>query len=964
MVEAKLYDVLNEEFLLTVYKKLSEEIQKSKTDSKGHHLQRLAISLMKIGTKSQQKELIERGEEELLKLSPWEKAEGYRMIADYLTTQKTTETIANEYYKKSYAHWQDTLLNKKEPIINLIGPSTKLIKSLKKSDKRELLQQVAKDYPKFLVQLTDSQQSIQWLEYGVLMKDVLPPSELTQIMHKAEKLTQSNSVRVEQQFSMNRFMLEYEIAKASKNLEKLEELFQEIHGREKEQGIPDMGMIQVAGAFYGSGPQMQHQSIMFADAFFGANEPKQALKILNTRVEELMNRWKKNEEKGWALGSAGKSLILHELIAHGYTYIKHEYKEECEKLRPILTDTTIDVQEIIPFGGTNLLLQLGWYTKEEIQPQVTQLIEQIKPLITRLKENSLDKGQSRILMRHFVQKTSELILYKTTAEKMGLKIIISQIEAFEEEMKTIKASEEEEPKNETFQTILKLINEQKFQESHPLMAEHEVQIRKKFENMPPPMQSFEKEGLLKLYISGQDYYSAKRLLQELEEDADKAEEEPKSPSGPQVPSPYGFDHQKFMKLRQLFSRLTYKIELGVKLGELDFQEILMKAPLDNTDFMYQLGGELAKHGEVDQAKEILSLTQPEDKPAEQKSKTSYRYYLLRGKIFLAIGDNKAARQEAELAYMCEKQPFALIMSLIDILELYFELNDHEKCKELLKEMLQNLHTAPMFQIGMQFPLPKFLFEMDINQETDPQRYTLLEELQTTYCELVREHYTKTVKSGQNTMNFSSIITFIKILVRLELTGEAKEMTMVLLKTLEALIKEQNPKFFTESLLLSEPMENLPLWDISLLGRKLSSDPVTIPSNMNIAELITASPLSPMASPEEKKPIIISQHGQAYAKLAELFVLVAQQPLAKLCETNSKKLLEILDLEEQSKQSLNLFREYETNLRSQNYSLAKQQLHTLIQNLDGNKIRSWEQFFPYVRLFQLIGEKRNPPIRYQ
>jgi hypothetical protein len=963
MDESTKYNELNKEFLLKVFEKLSEEIQKSKTDSKGHHLQRLAISLMKIGTKSQQKGLIERGEEELLKLSLWEKAEGYRMIADYLTTQKTSETNANEYYKKSYTHWQDTLLNKKEPIMNLIGPGTKLIKSLKKNDKRELLMQVAKDYPKFLVQLTDSQQSIQWLEHAVLMEDILPPSELTQIMHKAEILIHSNSVRAKQQFSMNRFMLEYEIAKASKDLEKIEELFKEIQERENDQEISTRGIIQSVGVFYGRGAQMHHQSIMFAEAFFEAKLPERALKILNSRVEELLSRWEKNEEGGWALGSAEKSLILNELLAHGNVYVNHDYKEECEKLKPILTDTTVDVQEIQPFGRTNFLLRLGWYTEEKIEEQVTQIIKQLQQLVSKLKEDSLDKRQSKILGMQLAQKSIELSMYKAAAEKMGVQTILVQIDAFEKEMKTVQTAEEEKPEGNILHTIATLIKEKKYKESFPLIAEHESQIREKFPNMPPPMKLYQKEALIRLYISGQDYENAKRILQELE-DSDTAEEEPKSPTLPQTPTPYGHLPENFLKNRQLFSRLALKIQLGAKLGELNFQDILAEVPLDNTDFMYQLGGEFTKNREIEFAKKILSMTHAVDTPVKQKSKTTYKYHLLRGRIHLAIGDERAAKKEAELAYTCEKRPYELIMSLNENLELYFELGDQKKCKELLEEMLQNLHTAPMFQLGMQFPLPKFLFEIHINQETDPQKYTLLEELQTSYREHVREYYTETVKSGQNPMNFSGIITFIKTLMKLELREEAQELTWILLKTLEELIKERNPKFYTESLLISEPMENLTLWDIRLLGSKLSSDPVTIPSNMNITELMTTSPLSPMASPEEKKHIIISQHGQAYAKLAELFVLVAQQPLVKLCETNSKKLLEIMDLEEQSRQSLNMFREYEINLRSQNYSLAKQQLHTLIQSLDGSKIRSWEQFFPYVRLFQLIVEKRKPRVRYQ
>jgi len=293
------------------------------------------------------------------------------------------------------------------------------------------------------------------------------------------------------------------------------------------------------------------------------------------------------------------------------------------------------------------------------------------------------------------------------------------------------------------------------------------------------------------------------------------------------------------------------------------------------------------------------------------------------------------------------------MSLDENLELFFDLGDQKKCKELLKELLLNLHTAPMFQLGMQFPLPKVLFELQIEKEKYPQKYALQMELQIDYREQVQKYFKENIKSGQSPMNFSSVIRFIKTLLKLKLREESEILTCILLKTLELLIEEQNTEFYTENLQISESMANLPLWDIKLLARKLHSDTVTIPSNMNIAELITTSPLSPMASPEEKKPVIISQHGQAYAKLAELFLMIDKLSLAELCKTNREKLLEIMDLEEQTKQSLNLFQEYETNLKSQNYSLAKQQLHTLIQNLDGRKIRSWEQFFPYVQLFQLI-----------
>ena len=357
-----LFDELDEVFLTEVYDKLIREINRSKTDSKDHHFQKLAYNLMKIAVKSNFSSLFQKGTNDLEALKPWVKAEGYRWLGDFLITVDSELYPASHYYNKSYNYWKDTLLNQQESLINLTGSALKLIRSLKMSHESDLLGAAVEDYPQFLEQLSIEHQPSQWLEYALCMVNVLPPSEINQLVAKAEDILQSEAARSKREFSLKRWLLEFELATIQKDVTALENLYDELMTNQSSD--MDMGMIQPSGMVLSNENPMKYIAITFANAFWGINEPVKALKFLDDRLDVLHSSWNRYEKEGWPAGSAQKSLRLQELISICETYVEHDLHNKCEKIRTLLVQDYESDEEIHPLRRINLLVSLGWYSEE------------------------------------------------------------------------------------------------------------------------------------------------------------------------------------------------------------------------------------------------------------------------------------------------------------------------------------------------------------------------------------------------------------------------------------------------------------------------------------------------------------------------------------------------------------------------------------------------------------------------
>ena len=64
------------------------------------------------------------------------------------------------------------------------------------------------------------------------------------------------------------------------------------------------------------------------------------------------------------------------------------------------------------FQLDNLLVNLGWYSENELSDRATKLISQLKPFITKLENITKSGGpqQSPMIMMQLSQKSSELLI--------------------------------------------------------------------------------------------------------------------------------------------------------------------------------------------------------------------------------------------------------------------------------------------------------------------------------------------------------------------------------------------------------------------------------------------------------------------------------------------------------------------------------------------------------------------------
>jgi len=962
LTEITLLDELNEKFLLETADKLISEIKQSKTDSKNHHFQRLAYNLMKIGVKGNFPSLIQRGKQDLEPLNTWSKAEGYLQFADFLSEGNYVQYSPGKYYKKSYQYWKDTILNQKEPTINLTGSALNLIKSLKKNNQINLLEQAAIDYVQFLDLIPIEQQPSEWLKFALQMVNLFSEQEVRDLISKAKSISQSEVLRSKQQFSINRWLLKFEIAKKKKNIAGLEELYEELMVNQSSE--MDMGIIQQSGMILSKENQMKHIAITFAEAFWEVEAPEKALIALDTRLNGLISKWHLYEKGGWPAGSAQKSLMLKELVALGENYVQHDQKDKCEPLKPILVQNFEVGEEIHPSERINLLVTLGWYSTEALSERVNQVLPRIQAILTQHDFLNKPEQLSPLIMMQISRHTSELYFLKAMAEKMKDEEILEKISQFEEKLNaqalkqkdqdpTIPKTQQIDPKVQEKQLLRQRIhehlNKKEIEEAKPLVNEYEEFIRKTLSKQPLNTHQYALTSLIDLYLACEDYNSAKQILSEIEEIPTEIVEVKKA-TNPFLPG----DRTQIMQKRHLFQMISYKILIDTKLELLHLEEILNKTPADDPEFLYQIGIVFVRNNALKAAQDILQKTRPPENI--QQKVTSSDHHFLRAQIFRKLGATKEALRELEISNRTESeyQGYEITSNLTKYLEEYFLLGERDQAVKIIDKIFTFMSKDSSLRL-LRIPIPKCLFKTKYDKLEAPKYFDLQQHLKKFYLDHICTVYQKILKPGKFPRSFHETISYILLLIQLEQINDARELVYIVLKTLELLLKDKIPELFTQKIQQASDLENQPSWEPQILFMKLTQDSITIPSNMNMRDMLTASPLSPLATEKEKQGLYQYKYSTAYQQLSTVFSRLNLPKLAKLCKDNSQVILSALDSSKTMATSITIFSEIESSLTEQKYSVTKSKIQQAIHSLDGTKITSWEQFFPYTRIFKLIAQ---------
>ncbi len=961
MTEITLLEELNEKFLLETAEKLISEIKRSKTDSKGHHFQHLASNLMKIGVKGNFSSLYQRGKQDLDALNSWSKAEGYLWFADFLSKGNYEQYSTRKYYKKSYQYWKDTLLNKKEPMINLTGSALNLIKSLKKNNQKDLLEQAAVDYVQFIDFIPIERQPSEWLKFALQMVNRFSEQEVRNLIAKAESISKGKALQSKQQFSIKRWFLEFEIAKKKKNITGLEALHKELMMNQSSE--MDMGIIEQSGMVLSNENQMKHTATTFAEAFWEVEAPEKALNVLNTRLKDLVSKWNLYEKDGWPAGSAQKSLMLKELVSLGENYVQHDQKDKCEPLKQILVQDFEAGEEIHPSERINLLVTLGWYSTEALSERVNQLLPRIEAILAQ--HDFLNKPEqiTPMIVMQISRHTSELYFLKAIAEKMKDDGILEKISQFEEKLSavaltqkdqgpTIPKTQQLDPKVQEKQLLPQRIHEhlskREIEKAKPLVNEYEEYVRKQLSKQPLNTHQYILTSLIDLYLSCEEYYSAKQILDEME--AIPTEIEEKTSSNPFLPG----NHMQIMQKRHLFQILSYKIIIDAKLETLNPEEILNKTPADDPEFLYQIGIVFVRNNALKTAQDILQKTRPPENI--QQKVTSSDHHFLRAQIFRKLGATKEALKELEISNRTESefQGYEITSNLTKYLEEYFLLGEREKAVIIIDKIFAFMSKDVSLTL-FRMPVPKCLFKTKYDKTETPKYFDLQQDLKERYLDHITTVYQKILKPGKFPQNFQATINYTILLNQVDLASQAKELALIILKTLELLIKEKLPDLFTQKIQQASGLEHQASWEPHILFTKLTQDSITIPSSMNILDMLTSSPVSPMATEKEKQGLYQYKYSTAYLQLSTVFTGLELPKLAKLCKDNSQVILSALDSSKTMATPITIFSEIESSLAERKYSVTKSKIKQAIHSLDGTKITSWEQFTPYIRIYRLIAQ---------
>lgn len=953
-----LFEVLDEGFLTEVYEKLIREINRSKTDSKDHHFQKLAYNLMKIAVRSNFSSLFQKGTQNLEVLRPWVKAEGYRWIGDFLNTINSEYYPARNYYKKSYDYWKDTLINQKESLINLTGSALNLIRSLKMSHQSDLLKDAVEIYPQFLEQLSIEHQSSQWLEYALCMVDILPPSEIDQLVAKAEEIMQSEAAQRKREFDLNRWQLEFELATIQKDVTAVEDLYEELMTNQPRMDMGmDMGIIQKSGMVLSNQNAMRYIAITFANAFWKMNESAEALKFLDDRLDALHSSWNRCEKEGWTAGSAQKSLKLQELISICETYVEYELPNKCEKIRSLLVRDYEPDEEIHPIRRINLLTSLGWYSEELLSEKVSQVLSRAEEILSR-NDLPLEPGKvSPMILMRISRQLAEVSMLKTIAERMESQENINEITQFEEQVDLLAQKQVapmqhpgfgQEEKHMLPQKIHSHLMEGEIEKARPLIREYEDFLKENLQTQSSHAQQRMLLSIIQLYISVEDYQEAKRVLDELE--PIPTDLEPMDPIHHFMP----VNTQQIMQRRDLYARLALEIEVNSKLNTLNPEEILQAVPAEDSDFLYEIGIVFARNNAIKAAHDILLKTQSPD--SLQHKIAFSRYHFLRSQIFREMGLKEEALIELDISRKTESkyQGYEITSNLVKYLEEYFLLGEREKSVEIIDRIFEFMMKDVSLSV-MRTPIPKCLFKAKYEKSQHPEYYELQNFLKSIYKDHIQTFYQELLLPGKQPSTFQETISFLLLLIQVSKTTEAKQLAFTILKTLEPLLEEKTPALYKQQIQKTPELDQQSAWEKETLFMKIQKDSISIPSNLNIQEMITSTPYSPLATEKEKMGLYLYKFGLAYQQLSIIFRQLNLPVFEELCKYNFTTIIDSIWKGKTKSSPITLVSEIETNLKSHDYALAKAKIQTIIDTVDGSQITSWEQFSQYTRIFELIAQ---------
>jgi len=953
----RISDYIDEDFVLQTYNKLRGEIKKSKTDSKNFHYRELGVVLLKIGVHFNSEKVFKIAEEGISSLRSWDKAKAYWQIASFLNQINSTKYNVQAYYQKSFDHWKDSLLNKKEPLVNLKGSAIRFLEELNKENQVDLLKRAKEIYPEFIKQLPKEEQPQEWLKFAYQMINIIPNAEIHDILARADRLCK------EQLFSsphdLSRFLLEVELSKKLKDRERLSKVYSLF--KDLNRGYDSLdGLVQLTGTLYLGEYSMFYKSELFARAFLEIGASDEALEIINSRVESILEIWEKHDKKGWIKDKVEKSFLLSEAINLGKLLVQYNLLGSCQNLIPLLSKKLHPDEVEVSFDDfqrKSLLVNLGAYPAEKIQKDEKKKINQINTLLLEIEGKKLDK--TSFLMMRLSEALYILKRYENIVQEMNdndLLVNLQQcMENVREKLQSLPAEKLESFKGmksgllgyfgkEKFLQITELIDNKNYSEVISLIRPYEEDLIKKSQQLDKNQYRRELQELIRLYLEVNNYYGAKRLIEEL----DRLTEEKVEPSETKV-LPH-FDMDYIIAKRNLFSLLALKISVYSKLNCLNVTEILEKIPKSDTSFAHHLGIVFIRNGMIEPAEKILSDTRVYS--SSQDKLNISKYHLQRYQIYYALNDIQQAKLELDQAYQKKVLGYSYLEELYKYLKAYYILGEKEKSFEIIEEIFELFFKDRVVITGMRMTLPEFLFTSSQPMENS-HKENLRKELQEYYQKQLKSLYTKSIRPGKSPLSFNGVIAFIRLLKNVGLGNKALELSLILLTTLDQLIKDEFPDYYTNNILKPLNTDKYQIWGTQIILQQFQRDPIGIPSALPITAIFNSPSVSSFTTEKEKVKSHYFKFAVGYKHLSSLFKDLELTNLMELCNTNSNKFFESLSLD---MPMTTKFSDIEKYFYENKYSKAKELIKNVICELDGEKIRSWEYFLRYDQVLKLIEEK--------
>ncbi|MFX1251818.1 MAG: tetratricopeptide repeat protein [Promethearchaeota archaeon] len=991
-------DVFDKNFIEEIAQQSINLINQSNLSSDVHkpYLRQIAGYLLQLGLKVNSEKLIKKGEELLNSQKASIQATNYQNAANYcFHDSNIDDSLGKRFLEKAFALWKQVIVNPKD--FNLISsgsntPYLKFLKILKDNDLVEILTKTKEISFSYLERTPLKQQPVILCKIVNSLVDIEGTNQILGYLERGEQKLREAQHSLTGGTPLNYYLdLLLGVAKATKDQTLINDALK---------------LIKSTFSYYIPGPADIEPKLKVIEALHSIGEKDESIERLQEIIQDLQNNWEECQYDETPSRMAKKSLLQMSAEKVAETCLRLKQITLGKELAPILIyEAERQVRRVFTYWNRQgLLFKLQEKTEKDLKKEIEQWVIQFKKYCTgdyfiNQKEIKEQINGSTFDLLPLLRGANSR---PPNPEFYAGQMIFQEL-SFAYQML----------KNLSLETLAKFISD--------TIREHEAHFlekRSRFtkqERLPIPGQLSEKLNILTPKIIVDSFSSgntaqALKLLESYERQIQevRSKHNLRASSELELAKLY-YDLKLFDKALEIFNKykdgkfdefkevsthrhnfaltnfLTLKIKLDSYLGHKIDKDTIIKPLVEKNDRigLTSLGLAFVEIGQIEVAREILSILSS----FRSTDLAFSEYYLQKAQILRQIDKKEDAVQSLDQYLSIIKNEMKSIQDSRDFTNI-FHLNSKlvnedyfVEClllgaEEKLKELILFFFNKPKKFLY----LKPYSFGETVYKKPPPDSNIQLWYLAKDLFEQELEKCYRNFKIAEDKYTeFSQIVFLVKMLLKSKKYSEVEELGLSVLSNLQSIIKLYLDLETQQKIKIYQIDKGF-LWQPHKFLETIQKKPIKVArsgTNVTVLNAITNIPHFTETVYFYDASLLPNDHYAVYFKLntpkdvynkvyafvvykflSQVFQVISKESLMKLCEHNSKILLQLLKTNEYA--SFSPIYEIKQALKKEDYLAARSMIKTFLKTLTKKKNNYSDAIEAVIVLFDLLA---NPTEAY-